>query len=72
MKKNPKKGDHVTWNSDVGKVTGTVKKKLTAKTSIKKHVVKASKENPQFLVKSDKTGKLAAHKATALRKARNK
>jgi hypothetical protein len=72
MKKIPKKGDHVTWNSDVGKVTGTVQKKLTTKTSVKKHVVKASKENPQYLVKSDKTGKLAAHKSAAMKKARKK
>jgi hypothetical protein len=69
MKKTPKKGDHVTWNSEYGKVTGTVQKKIISKTSIKKHVVKASKEDPQYLVKSDKTGKLAAHKPTALKKA---
>jgi hypothetical protein len=70
VKKTPKKGDHVTWNSDVGKVTGTVQKKLTRKTAIKKHKVNATKDDPQYLVKSDKTGKLAAHKPKALKKAR--
>jgi hypothetical protein len=72
MKKTPKKGDHVTWNSDVGDVTGTVQKKLTKKMKIKKHEVKATKDNPQYLVKSDKTGKMAAHKQSALKKAGTK
>jgi hypothetical protein len=66
--KNVKKGDTVTWNSDVGHVQGKVVKKLTKATSIKKHKVRATKEKPQYLVKSDKTGKLAAHKPEALKK----
>ena len=72
MKKTPKKGDHVTWNSDVGNVTGTVQKKITGKMTIKKHVVKATNAEPQYLVKSDKTGNLAAHKKAALKTAGKK
>ena len=64
--KNFKTGDKVSWNSTQGKVTGTVKKKLTAPTDIKTHHVAASPDNPQLLVESAKSGKLAAHKPTAL------
>jgi hypothetical protein len=63
-----KKGDKVEWNSSQGKVKGTVEKKLTQPMKIKSHEVKASTENPEFLVKSDKTGAEAAHKAEALKK----
>ena len=66
--KDPKKGDEVTWNSPGGEAHGTVEKKQTTDTKIKGHTVKASKEEPQFIVKSDKGGK-AAHKADALTKA---
>jgi len=61
-----KKGDQVEWNSRNGPIEGEVVKKLTHPTNIKSHHVNASKENPQFLVKSDKTGNEAAHKAEAL------
>ena len=63
-----KKGDHVEWSSHGGTAHGEVKKKLTADTKIKSHPVRASKEDPQFLVKSDKGGE-AAHKPEALKKA---
>lgn len=63
-----KKGDHVKWNSSGGETKGTVEKKLTEPTDIKKHHVAASKDNPEYLVKSDKTGKEAAHKPDSLKK----
>ncbi|MBD3880546.1 DUF2945 domain-containing protein [Phormidium tenue FACHB-886] len=63
-----KKGDSVEWNSRNGKTEGKVVKKLTEPTDIKGHHVKASKENPEYLVESDKTGKEAAHKPDALKK----
>lgn len=61
-----KKGDAVEWGTSQGKTTGKVEKKLTSSTQIKGHSVKVSSENPQYLVKSDKTGKEAAHKPDAL------
>jgi len=64
-----KKGDKVTWDSSNGEVHGTVEKKLTEPMKIKTHEVKASKDNPEYLVKSDKTGAEAAHKPEELRKA---
>lgn len=65
-----KKGDHVTWDSSQGEVEGTVEKKLTEPMKIKSHEVKASAENPEYLVKSDKTGAEAAHKPDELEKSK--
>lgn len=63
-----KKGDHVTWNTPQGETEGTVEKKLTAPAKVKTHTVAASKDNPEYLVKSDKSGKEAAHKPDELHK----
>lgn len=62
------KGDKVTWNSHGGTAHGVVEKKQTSDTKIKSHVVRASKDDPQYIVKSDNGGK-AAHKPDALKKA---
>jgi hypothetical protein len=67
MAKTLKKGRAVSWNSHGGEAHGKVVKKITEPTSIKGHKVAASKDNPEFLVETDK-GKQAAHKANALRK----
>jgi hypothetical protein len=63
-----KKGDHVEWNTSQGKTEGTVKKKLTEPTHIKNHAVKASEDNPEYLVETDKSHKEAAHKSDELKK----
>ena len=68
MAKSVKAGDRVAWNSSEGHSVGKVVKKLTSPTAIKGHKVAASKENPEYLVESDKSGKQAAHKAEALKK----
>lgn len=62
-------GDRVTWNTPQGKTTGTVVKKLTEATEVSGHHVAASKEAPQYLVESEKSGKRAAHKSKVLTKA---
>lgn len=54
MAKILKKGDKVEWETSQAKTTGTVKKKLTAPTKIKTHEVKASDENPEYLVETAK------------------
>ena len=66
--KNLKSGDKVTWDSSQGKVHGEVEKKVTSKTEIKGHTAKATKDDPQFKVKSDKTGAEAVHKPGELKK----
>lgn len=63
-----KAGDKVEWKSSQGTVSGKVKKKLTVPTDIKGHHVAASRDNPEYLVASDKTGAEAAHKPSALKK----
>jgi hypothetical protein len=68
VSKTLKPGDQVEWQTSQGKTVGTVKKKLTSKTKIKSHVVAASKEDPQYLVESKKSGGVAAHKPAALKK----
>ncbi len=68
MTKELKKGDKVEWDTSQGKTQGTVVKKQTTKTHIKKHKVAATKDNPQYIVKSDKSGKEAAHKPDELKK----
>ena len=57
-----KVGDHVEWNSEAGRVRGTIKKKVTSAIKFKTYTVRASKEEPQYLIKSDKTDHLAMHK----------
>lgn len=64
-----KAGDTVKWNSHGGEAKGKVEKKVTSETKIKGHTVKASKDDPQFIVKSEKSGGKAAHKPGALKKA---
>jgi hypothetical protein len=61
-------GDHVEWNSEVGLVRGTIKKKITSEIEFKGYTVHASKEAPQYLIKSDKTDHMAMHKGSALKK----
>lgn len=63
-----KKGDRVQWNTSQGVTHGVVQKKVTAPIDIKRHHVDASDAHPQYLVKSDKTGAEAAHRADALTK----
>ena len=68
MADSVKVGDKVEWDSSGGHSKGQVVKKLTSPTQIKGHEVAASKDNPEYLVESDKTHKQAAHKAEALKK----
>ncbi len=63
-----KPGDKVTWNTPQGETHGTVENKVTTATRVKGHVAKATKQDPQFLVKSDKSGKEAVHRPEELKK----
>ena len=62
------KGDRVRWQSHGGEAVGTVEKKITSDTEAAGRTVRASEEEPQYLVKSDKSGGEAVHKASALEK----
>jgi hypothetical protein len=61
-------GDHVGWNSEAGRVRGTILKKITSAITFKGYTVHASKDEPQYLIKSNTTDHLAMHKGSALRK----
>lgn len=63
-----KKGDHVEWDSSGGHSEGEIVREVTTETKIKGHVAKASKDEPQYEVKSDKSGKTAIHKPEELKK----
>jgi hypothetical protein len=63
-----KRGDHVEWNSEAGRVRGTVQKKVTKEITFKGYKRHASKEEPQYIIKSDKTDHLAIHKGSTLKK----
>ena len=68
MRMDFKVGDQVGWNSEAGHVRGTIKKKITFAIKFKTYTVRASKEEPQYLIKSDKTDHMAMHKGAALKK----
>jgi DUF2945 family protein len=63
-----KKGDKVEWNSHGSKAEGEVEKEITSDTKEAGRQVRASKDDPQYLVKSEKSGGEAVHKPGALKK----
>lgn len=63
-----KVGDHVTWNSEAGRVSGKIIKVHTGDADYKGHTHHASADDPQYEIKSDKTDHVAMHKGAALRK----
>ncbi len=67
MPRTFKVGDHVEWNSEAGRVRGVIFKKVISDVQFKGYVHHASKEEPQFLIKSDKTDHVAIHKGRALK-----
>ncbi|WP_088319269.1 DUF2945 domain-containing protein [Kineosporia sp. R_H_3] len=62
------KGDHVTWRSHGGTAEGEVEKKITSDTEAAGRTVRASTDDPQYLVRSDTSGGEAVHKPSALHK----
>jgi hypothetical protein len=67
-----KVGDHVTWNSEAGRVSGTVQKVHIHDFDYKGHTHRASAGDPQYEIKSDTTDHVAAHKSSALTKTARK
>jgi hypothetical protein len=72
MSKTFKIGDHVAWNSEAGRVSGTIVAVHTADFDYKGHTHRASKDHPPYAIKSDKTDHIAAHKGEALEHVRGK
>jgi Hypervirulence associated proteins TUDOR domain len=63
-----KKGDRVRWQSHGGEAIGEVLKKITSDTEAGGRTVRASKDEPQYLVRSEKSGGEAVHKPAALKR----
>ena len=61
-----KVGDHVTWNSEAGHVSGHIIRVVTSEIQFKGYTVHASPEEPQYEIRSDKTDHIAMHKGSAL------
>ena len=69
--KNFKVGDHVSWNSEAGRVGGRIIKGHTKNTDYKGYTHHATPDDPQYEIKSDKTDHIAIHKGSALTKIDN-
>jgi hypothetical protein len=63
-----KVGDHVTWNSEAGHVSGTIRRVHTKNVDYKGYTHHATKDEPQYEIDSDKTDHIAMHKGSALKK----
>ena len=59
-------GDHVSWNSEAGRVTGRITRVHTRDFDYKGHTHRASRAEPQYEIRSDRTDDIAAHKGSAL------
>ena len=68
MEKKFEVGDKVSWNSEAGRVSGTIIKIHTEDFDYKGYTHHATKEEPQYEIKSNKTDHIAAHKGSALTK----
>lgn len=66
MAQSFKRGDHVEWNSEAGRVRGVIVKRIMSDVCVKGYVHHASKDEPQYIIKSDKTDHVAIHKGQAL------
>ena len=62
------RGDHVSWNSEAGRVSGRIVRVVTSEVQFKGYTVHASADDPQYEIKSDTTDHMAMHKGSALTK----
>jgi hypothetical protein len=68
MVKTFKVGDHVSWNSEVGRVRGKIVKVHKRAGNYKGHIHRATPDEPQYEIKSNKTDHVALHKTGVLRR----
>jgi hypothetical protein len=72
MSKIFRRGDHVEWNSEAGTVRGVIVKKVISPVQFKGYMHHASKGEPQYIIKSEKTDHVAIHKGQALKHIKTK
>ncbi len=63
-----KVGDHVSWDSEAGRVSGIIIRVHTNNFDYKGYTHHATEADPQYEIKSDKSDHIAAHKGRALTK----
>jgi hypothetical protein len=68
MPKSFKRGDYVEWNSEAGKVRGVIIRKVASDIRLKGYIHHASKQEPQYIIRSEKTEHIAIHKGRALKR----
>jgi hypothetical protein len=68
MTHNFKVGDRVSWNSEAGRVSGTIIRVHTKDFDHESYTHHASAQIPQYEIKSAKTDHIAFHKGSALSK----
>jgi hypothetical protein len=68
MARKFKVGDHVSWNSEAGRVSGKITKVHSKDVDYQGYTHHASADDPQYEIKSDKTDHVALHKGSALTK----
>ena len=61
-------GEHVRWNSEAGFVTGRIIAVHTQDFDYKGHRHRATPENPQYEIQSDKTEHIDAHRGAVLQR----
>ena len=64
-------GDHVSWNSKAGHVSGKIIEVHTRNVDYKGYTHHATVDNPQYEIKSNKTDHIAMHKGTVLKQEKN-
>jgi len=65
-----KRGDHVSWNSEAGRVRGPITRIISEEIAFKGYTVHASEDEPQYEIRSDTTDHIAMRKGSALTKIR--
>jgi hypothetical protein len=70
MTRTFKVGDHVSWKSEAGRVSGRIVRVHAKDVDYKGYIHHASEDDPQYEIQSDKTEHIALHKGRALRRLR--
>jgi hypothetical protein len=68
MPRKFKIGDQVSWNSEAGRVRGTIIGVHTRNFNHKGYIRHATPDYPQYEIKSATTDHIAVHKGSALKK----
>jgi hypothetical protein len=69
MPQDFKRGDRVEWNFRGRTVRGIVRRRLIRRTEIAGQVVAASRDDPRYVVRSEKSGKETTRRPEGLRPA---